>query len=73
MAISLNFAPTSYHLRPLQVENCDSNSRIVVDDDDNSKFRLERVKSSWLITGNKEVHDLSLTLSARGPTLYIRI
>ena len=43
MAISFNFSPTSNHLHPLQVENCDSNSRLVVDDDDNGKFRLERV------------------------------
>ena len=31
------------HLYPLQVENCDSNSRLVVDEDDNGKFRFERV------------------------------
>ena len=45
MAIFLIFSPTSNHLHPLQVENCDSNSRLVVDEDDNGKFRLERVKS----------------------------
>ena len=39
-----NFLPTSNHLHPLQVENCDSNSRLVVDEDDNGKFRPERVK-----------------------------
>ena len=39
----LNFSPTSSHLHPLQVENCDSNSRLVVDVDDNGKVRLERV------------------------------
>ena len=44
MAIFFNFSPTSNHLHPLQVENCDSNSRLVVDEDDNGKFRLERVK-----------------------------
>ena len=44
MAIFFNFSPTSNHLRPLQVENCDSNSRLVVDVDDNGKFRPERVK-----------------------------
>ena len=32
-----------HHLHPLQVETCDSNSRLVVDEDDNGKFRLERV------------------------------
>ena len=42
MAIFLNFSPTSSHLHPLQVENCDSNSRLVVDEDDNGKFGLER-------------------------------
>ena len=44
MAIFFNFSPTSNHLHPLQVKNCDSNSRLVVDEDDNGKFRLERVK-----------------------------
>ena len=43
MAIFFNFSPTSNHLHPLQVENCDSNSRPVVDEDDYGKFRLERV------------------------------
>ena len=45
MAIFFNCSPTSNHLYPLQVENCDSNSRLVVDEDDNGKFRLERVKA----------------------------
>ena len=45
MAIFFNFSPTSNHLRPLQVENCDSNSLLVVDEDDNGKFRVERVKA----------------------------
>ena len=44
MVIFFNFSPTLNHLLPLQVENCDSNSRLVVDEDDNGKFRLERVK-----------------------------
>ena len=35
---------TSTHLHTLQVENCDSNSRFVVDEDDNGKFRLEMIK-----------------------------
>ena len=41
MAIFFNFSPTSNHLHPLQVENCDSNSRLVVDEDDNGKLRLK--------------------------------
>ena len=32
MEIFFNFSPTSNHLHPLQVENCDSNSRLVVDE-----------------------------------------
>ena len=45
MAIFFNFLPTSNHLHLLQVENCGSNSRLVVDEDDNGKLRLERVKA----------------------------
>ena len=43
MAIFFNFQTTSNHLHPLQVENCDSNSRLVVGEDDYGKFRIERV------------------------------
>ena len=43
IAIFFNFLTTSNHLYPLQVEKCDSISRLVVDEDDNGKFRLERV------------------------------
>ena len=32
MAISFNFSPTPSHIHALQVENCDSNSRLVVDE-----------------------------------------
>ena len=39
-----HFSPTSNHLLLPQVENCESNSRLVVDEDDKGKFRLERVK-----------------------------
>ena len=43
LTIFFNFQIRSSHLHPLQVENCDSNSRLVVDEDDNGKFRPERV------------------------------
>ena len=43
MVVFFNLSPTSSHLYPLQVGNCDSNSRLVVDEDDNDKFRIERV------------------------------
>ena len=49
MAIFFNFSPTISHLHPLQVKNYDSNSRLVVDQDDNGKFRLERVNISSLL------------------------
>ena len=41
---SFPLSSTSSHLHQQQVEDCDSNSRLVVDEDDNSKFRFERVK-----------------------------
>ena len=44
IAIFFNFSSASNHLHPLLVENCDSNSRLVVDEDDNGKLRVERVK-----------------------------
>ena len=44
MIIFFNFSPTSNHLHPLQVENCDSNSRLVVDEDDNVKSGLKGLK-----------------------------
>ena len=43
IAIFFNFSLTSNHLNSRQVENCDSNSRLVVDEDDNDKFMLEGV------------------------------
>ena len=43
MAIFFTLSPTSNHLLPLQVENCDSNSRLVVEEDDNDKFRLDMI------------------------------
>ena len=44
MGIFFTFPPTSNHLYPPQVENCDNDSRLLVNEDDNSKFRLELVK-----------------------------
>ena len=41
MVILFNLSPTLSHLHPLQVEDCDSNSRLVVDEDDNVKSDLE--------------------------------
>ena len=48
IAIFFNFLTTSNHLHSLQVENCDSNSRLVVDNYGNGKLRLERVTTDHL-------------------------
>ena len=45
MTILFYFSPPSNHLHPLQVKNCDSNSRLVVDEDDTGIFRIERVNN----------------------------
>ena len=55
MEIFFNLSPTSSHLHPLQVENCDSNSRLVVDEDDNGKFRPERVRQSQTYQKNNSI------------------
>ena len=49
MAILFNFLPTSNHLRPLEVDNCDSNSRLVVD---------EMTMANSGLKGLKYIHDL---------------
>ena len=41
MVIFFNCPPSSDHLHPLQVENCYSNSRLVVDEDDIVKSGLK--------------------------------
>ena len=41
MVIFFKLSHTSSHLYPLQAENCDSNSRLVVDEDDNVKSGLK--------------------------------
>ena len=52
IVIFFNLSPTSNHLHSLRVANRGSNSRLVVDEDDYGKFRIERVltrrhDSSW--------------------------
>ena len=61
MAIFFNFPPTSSHLHPLQAENCDSNSRLVVDVDDNGKFRPERAKCEHSIEIELFLNEKSIT------------
>ena len=73
MTIFFNFSLTSNHLHPLQVENCDSNSRLVVDEDDNGKFRPERVKGQYPLLEHITCDmDHILTFSVRGSTLDVR-
>ena len=60
MAILFNFSPTLSHLHPLQVENCDSNSRLVVDDVDNGEVRLERVNHVNPFTAENDYGHVSL-------------
>ena len=51
MVIFFNFSPTLNRLYLVQVGNCNSNSRLVVDEDDNGKFKLERVNSCCVRMG----------------------
>ena len=45
MALLFTFSPTANHLHPPQAENCDSNSRLVVDEDDNVMSVLKGLTS----------------------------
>ena len=63
MPVLFNFSSISNHLHPLQVENCGSNSRLVVDEDDNVKsglkglnVRLWRLKSIHTQKENKYLY-----------------
>ena len=51
MAIFFDLSPTSSHVYPLQVENCDSNSRLVVDEDDNVNSGLKGLRVKIHIIG----------------------
>ena len=51
---------------PLQVEDCDSNTRFVVDEDDNGKLSLERVKPhhnywEWNVCSNIKINKCLLS------------
>ena len=65
LTIFFNFSPTSSHLHPLQVENCDSNSRLVVD-------KMTMVNSGLqglLIT--EHMHWIKLTVDKHSPHINI--
>ena len=55
MVIFFNFQTASHH-HPLQVENCGSNSRLVLDDDDYGKFRIERVKTTMVALSRERTY-----------------
>ena len=67
MSIFLNFSPTSNHLQPLQVENCGSNSRLVVVEDDNGKLRPERVNNNVIHTAAR--HNLHQLVKQNTPEI----
>ena len=48
MTIFFTFSPTSNHIHPLQVDNCDSNSRLLVDGDDNVWSGLKGLRAIFL-------------------------
>ena len=43
-----HLSPTVSHLHSVQAENCDSNSRLVLNQDDHGIFRLKRVNKQHL-------------------------
>ena len=47
MAIFFTFSTTSHHMHSLQVGNCDSNSRFVVDEYDNVKSGLKDLSRKY--------------------------
>ena len=69
MAIFYNFPPTSNQLHPLQVEICDGNSRLVVDEDDNGNSGLKGL-NTHLISNNRSKSTLSQHLVF---TLFIEL
>ena len=56
MTIFINLSPTLSHLHPLQVENCDSNSRLVLDEDDEVKSGFKGLSPQsvvrWSVVSN---------------------
>ena len=56
MAIFFNLSPTLNHLHPLQVENCDSNLRLVVDEMTMANPGLKGLRARGIISGVDELH-----------------
>ena len=54
----VHLPPNSSHLHPLEIEYCDSNSRLVVDADDNGKFRLEMANFMHIMSESDILHHI---------------
>ena len=70
ITIFFTFSPTSNHVHPLQVKNCDSNSQLVVDEDDNVNSGLKGlrvnkyyVNENWFIHSNKDVYSIYIRIN----------
>ena len=62
MAIFFTFSTTSSHLHPLQVENCDSNSRFVVNEDDKKNIVNSDLKGLSVNSFKKKLlREMSIT------------
>ena len=74
VAFFFNFSLNSSHLHLLQVENCDSNSRLVVDVDDNCKVRLQRVNclSNKKIEREVSINPLNSHDASKQNFLYLK-
>ena len=62
---SLLFSSTSSHFHPLQVENCDSNLRLVVGEGDNVKSGLRGLKQIVSVPATRKDSVVILTLKVR--------
>ena len=60
IAIFFTFSPTLNHFHPLQVENCGSNSRLVVDEDDNVTSGLKGLNTKCTYTKALSLYFISL-------------
>ena len=73
IAVFVNFSATSSHLHPLQVENCDSNSQIVVDEDDKLESGLKGLKPTIVALGAKRATICPVNLSFRIVSQYFKL
>ena len=70
---SIILPPTLSHLHPLQGENCDSNSRLVEDEDDHGKFRLEKIKRRTVQRGCNKSRQIMHSDHSNGRLVMLRL